>query len=281
MRRVVGLVLLCTAALLASEPRVDINLTKSEFYLGERIPITLSFHSGEGLTCVISSKWTDVRRSQYDHVLVDGIEIQHAINPVPAFYDPRVTAISLGYIVAISKLVSPDETAPEPEPVRDLLLLNQLVRFKQPGTYTITVRSSRMRKKCGPDNFLDGQENNVTVLSNPVTIKLLPLTQLQDKEIVNSFERQLKTPGSPGSGLDALRGLAALDSPESSAVLLRCFISRLCSMPEDELRFAILEASGTEGLLTDKTFWPPATEDSKVAALRRDLELVQQNRNIH
>jgi hypothetical protein len=223
-------VLLLIALLLQSPVKLEISTPKTVFFLGETIPVRLSFTSTRPNEFVVSGDPVGVlsRISLSDQFIVDpATDAEDTLEGLPG------QSGGIGTLHAGPAVLSDIPFVSEK-------ILNEWVRFRKPGIFKVHVLSRRVQKagEHGPQ---------MEVVSNALTLEIRSAPEDWVKEQIDAAVQVLKAPQRPGANtsselfggipipnmhmppLDdaaarerflAARTLRFLDSPEAATQLL-------------------------------------------------------------
>jgi hypothetical protein len=156
-----------------STPRVDpevvlevsIPSNRSEFHIGETIPVQLAFSS------TIKDRY-QVNMAQYDRS--GRMNYEHfSLSPEDGALDPLPT-----YAGSMGGLTTHKFLTPEPWSIK--LNLNEWVRFMRPGEYRLIVSSERVATR-DPSNPMGASP--VTARSNEITLKIVPANRRWQRQV--------------------------------------------------------------------------------------------------
>lgn len=204
----------------------QISAVKTEFYSGELIPLELSF------TSTRTNRFLADTRLQDRVGRMNGVE-EFLVDPAAFTEDPLrglpgetggMGGLSGGPILLSEKPFSFER------------LLNDWVRFRKPGKYRIAILSRRITQVTGPtrtDYYLlshPQQGDRVELVSNILTIDIVPAPLAWLKQQIDAAVRILDTPSDPNSNpseemrerrIRAGRMLRFLESPQAAMELAR------------------------------------------------------------
>lgn len=198
-----------------------ITAPKTEFFFGEVIPLELTFTSTQPGTFATDSGLQDrVGRMNYLEEFV--------VDPAPLSEDPLQGlpggAGSMGGLSGGPVILSERPFAFE-------RVLNEWVRFRQPGefrVYVVSRRVSQIEDPGHPDGhpawYARGKA--VELVSNVLTLKIVPAPPAWVTEQITAAKKVLDAPAAPNGEaakqrLSAVRVLRFLDSPEAAEELVR------------------------------------------------------------
>ncbi len=185
-----------------------ISAAKSDFYLGEPIPLQLSFTSTQPNAYRAETRLQDRvgRQNGTEEFLVDPV----ALTEDPLRGLPGETGGMGG--------ISGGDITLSGTPFAFEKLLNDWVRFRKPGTYRIAILSRRVAQVADP--------RQVEMVSNVITLNLAAAPAAWVKDQIAQADRILDAPADPNEEarqrrLRAGQTLRCLDSPEAAAELAR------------------------------------------------------------
>jgi hypothetical protein len=198
-----------------------ISATKGEFYSGELVPLQLSFASNEPKGFLTDTRLQDrVGR-------LNGME-EFLIDPAALAEDPwrglpgenmGMGGLSGGPVLLSGKPFSFER------------LLNEWVRFRQPGRYRIAILSRRITQvtdSTRSEYYLQTHQggDRLELVSNILTLNIAPAPAAWVKEQIAEAVKVLDGPLDPSEGgrqrsLRAASTLRFLESPEAAAELAR------------------------------------------------------------
>jgi HEAT repeat protein len=198
----------------------SIAAPKSEFFFGEVIPLQLKFTATEPRAFLADSRLQDrVGRMNYvEEFFVDQAAL--AADPLQGLPGGQggMGGLSGGPVILSEK------------PFDFERVLNEWIRFRQPGEYRIYVISRRVRQVEEPghsDYYLHLHERGkaIDLASNVLTLKILPAPPLWVKQQIADAKNVLDEASKPDSKTQqeraaAIRVLRFLDSPEAAKELL-------------------------------------------------------------
>lgn len=240
-----NLACLIATTLLAQTPQpalqVSIASGQTTFHIGERIPLDLSFTAAEAKRFQMSTASYDRSGRLQDET--------YTVTPGSGWADPLESYFANGIFMG-GGLSSIKVLSPEPEVLH--FDLNEWVRFDQPGTYRVTVRSGRVA-----DIQRSANHDPLTVTSNTIDLHIVaasPEWKAEKlREIVKVLDAPQKKPDDPAN-LEAAADLRYLSSPAA----VRELVAR---MPK-------LESTAMFGLLG----MPRSLTDVAIGALKEKIE---------
>ena len=128
--------LLLLALLLQSSVKLEISAPKTVFFLGETIPLRLSFTSTQPNTFVVSGDAVASisRIDQIDQFIVERVaDAEDPMQGLPGQSGGIGTLLSAPAVLSETPFVSEK-------------ILNEWVRFREPGTFQVHVLSRRVRR---------------------------------------------------------------------------------------------------------------------------------------
>jgi len=173
-------VLLVLALLLQSSIKLEISAPKTVFFLGETIPLRLSFTSTQPNTFVVSGDAVASisRITQIDQFIVDRVaDAEDPMQGLPGQSGGIGTLHSAPAVLSETPFVSEK-------------ILNEWVRFREPGTFQVHVLSRRVRRvgEHGPP---------MEVVSNVLTLEIRPAPEAWVKAQIDSAVKVLDAPLTP------------------------------------------------------------------------------------
>ena len=166
-------------------PQLTVRTAEGQttFYIGQRIPLELSFTGPDNGRYEINTATSDSR----DPIGHEKFEVASS----PGWADPLETYFGsmMGYggsfLSGFLKL--------SPKPFVINLDLNQWVRFDQPGNYTITIESRRVTDvtEKAPNPY---QREPLTLLSNPIRLQIVSAPETWQREKLAAIVTQLNAP---------------------------------------------------------------------------------------
>ncbi len=160
-------------------PPLDVNLMvrthngQSVFQIGEMIELELLFTSTSPKKYLVSTSTFD----RPDHI---------AVEPLSGWYDPLSIFFRLCPVLFDGGLVGTQALSPKPTIVG--LLLNEWVRFKDPGEYQITVQSGRAGRK--------NAKRVLSLTSNRLSLRIVSATAQWQERTLRSALAVLDATGS-------------------------------------------------------------------------------------
>jgi len=206
-----------------SPPEVDQNVTfqlsiasdRTEFYLGETIPLHLAFSS------TVKNHY-QINTAQYDRSGRMSYE-QFNLSPADGAVDPLA-----GHLSGVGGGISSFDFL-TPAPWSITLNLNEWLRFTEPGEYRLSVTSHRVNVKDSSNPF---GLSSVPIRSNEITFKIIPATPEWQKQVLTSAAAVLNQPPpskpeerekDASARRKALESLRFLGTPDATAELARRF----------------------------------------------------------
>jgi hypothetical protein len=201
------------------DPNVTLQLSiasdRTEFYIGETIPLHLAFSSA------VKNHY-QINMALYDRSGRMSYEQFH-LSPSGGTVDPLAGRLggSGGGITSFQFLT--------PAPWSITLNLNEWVRFTQPGEYHLGITSNRV---CVKDSFEPSGLSHVTARSNEITLKIIPATKEWQTQVLASAVAVLDQPPPPKpeerekdakARRQALETLRFLGTPDATAELAKRF----------------------------------------------------------
>ncbi|HZE70173.1 MAG TPA: hypothetical protein VE135_11695 [Pyrinomonadaceae bacterium] len=194
---------------------VSIASNRSEFHIGETIPLQLAFSSG-------AKDRYQVNMAQYDRS--GRMNYEHFdVSPAGGTVDPLPTHIgSLGGLTNYRFLTS--------DPWTIKLNLNEWIRFTRPGKYRLVVSSERVGVR-DPSNPLGASQ--IVARSKEVTLKIVPANPAWQKQVFSQAVASLDVPvptkiqlmdqytASRRQALETLRFLGTADATRQLAKRMR------------------------------------------------------------
>jgi hypothetical protein len=185
-----------------------ISAPKSDFYLGEPIPLQLSFTSTQ------PGGYRAQTRLQDRVGRLNGVE-EFLVDPAELTEDP-LRGLP-GETMGMGGLSGGDITL-SGKPYTFEKLLNDWVRFRKPGTYRIAIVSHRVTQIAGPVQL--------ELTSNALTLNITPAPAAWVKDRIGEAVGILDAPADPNDEtrqqrLRASQTLRYLESPEAAAELAR------------------------------------------------------------
>src|SRR5258706_726070 len=171
----------------SSEPPFDPNVVlqvstasdRSEFHIGETIPIRLSFSSA------VKNRY-QINMARYDRSGRMEYE-QFSVSPADGAVDPLASRPGgIGGGLTTYKFLSA-------EPSTITLNLNEWLRFTRPGEYELAVTSLRVGMK-DPSRAVG--ESPVTARAHPVKLRIVPATRAWQKAVFDEAVAALDQPRS-------------------------------------------------------------------------------------
>jgi hypothetical protein len=204
-------------------PEVEQNVTfqlsiasdRTEFYLGETIPLHLAFSS------TVKNHY-QINMAQYDRSGRMSSE-QFNLSPADGAVDPLA-----GHLSGVGGGISSFDFL-TPTPWSTTLNLNEWVRFTQPGDYRLSITSTRVSVK---DSSGSMGLSSLAVRSNEIRFKIIPATKEWQKQVLASAVAVLNQPPPPKpeerekdakARRQALESLRFLGTPDAMAELARRF----------------------------------------------------------
>jgi hypothetical protein len=220
--------------------QISVAAKNNEFRMGEKIPVTLAFNTRvKNRYELDEADYDRSGRLPSEHFTItpgDGAE-----DPLADYFGPDTAHIGgglRGFRILTQK------------PWTIVLNLNEWVRFTKPGEYKLTVSSDRVE-------ILDSSKLNgkarVTVVSNPITLKIVARDPAWERQALNDAIAKLNAPGplkrttTQGSfeasrleaaetlrflgSVDAVRELVRQMGVENSGIPSTCFFG-IISSPE-------------------------------------------------
>src|ERR1700677_4079269 len=174
---------------------------QTTFRIGERIPLELSFAATE-------TKRYEMTNAGYDRSGRMGYE-SFSVNPSSGWADPLEKYFANGEFMGGGLF---NIVPLEPKPVLILLNLNEWMRFDEPGTYRVTVSSSRVNDSTKGELFRGN--GGVPLTSNTLELQIVAATpewQAQRlKEILQAKDSPTPTEVEQKRQQDAVRDLRFL-----------------------------------------------------------------------
>jgi hypothetical protein len=163
---------------------VSVASDRSEFHIGETIPLSLAFSSA------IKDRY-QINMAQYDRSGRMNYE-QFNLSPSESIVDPLEGHLGgVGGGLTGFKFLTP-------EPWTITLNLNEWVRFTHPGDYCLTVTSNRVGIK---DSSSPLGATPITARSNEITLRIIPATKAWQKTVLSGAVATLDQPAAvPGLG---------------------------------------------------------------------------------
>jgi hypothetical protein len=156
---------------------VSVASDRTEFHIGETIPLSLAFSSA------VKDRY-QINMAQYDRSGRMNYE-QFNLSPSESIIDPLE-----GHLGGVGGgLTSFNFLTPEPWTIT--LKLNEWVRFTRPGEYRLTVTSNRVGIK---DSSSPLGAAPITVRSNEITLRIIPATKAWQKTVLSGAVATLDQP---------------------------------------------------------------------------------------
>lgn len=208
LRMLVVLVLVGEASAQQADVSFTISAAKSDFYLGEPIPLQLSFTSTQ------PGGYRALTRMQDRVGRLNGVE-EFLVDPAALTEDP-LRGLP-GETMAMGGLSGGDVTL-SGKPFTFEKLLNDWARFRKPGTYRIAILSRRVTQIAGPVPL--------ELTSNALTLNITPAPAAWVKDRIAEAVGILDAPADPSDEtrqrrLRASQMLRGLESPEAAVELAR------------------------------------------------------------
>jgi hypothetical protein len=198
-----------------------ITTPKTEFYFGEIIPLELTFTATQPRTFLADTRMQDrVGRMNYvEEFLVEPASLaEDPLQGLPAGQG-GLGGLSGGPAILSEK------------PFHFERVLNEWVRFRQPGEYRVHVVSHRVSQIEDPTQSdyklqMYGRGKPVEVVSNVLTLRILPAPAAWVSQQITAARQILDAPAaqndqSARDRLRAIRVLRFLDSPAAAKELVR------------------------------------------------------------
>ncbi len=225
---------------------VSVASDRTEFHIGETIPLSLAFSSA------VKNRY-QINMAQYDRSGRMNYE-QFNLSPSQSVIDPLEGHLGGvgGGLTAFQFLTR--------EPWTITLNLNEWVRFTHPGEYRLSVTSNRVETK---DSSSPPGAAPITARSNQITLRIIPATKAWQKTVLSGAVATLDQPApakpqdlekytkSRRQALEMLRFLETSDAAKELAKRLRgedsggldyiCMLG-LISSPDPEAARSALEA---------------------------------------
>jgi len=181
---------------------------RTAFFLGEAIPLKLEFTSTRARAFLADSRLQDrVGRMNYteEFVAAPASLCEDPLEGLPGGMG-GMGGLSGGPVVLSEKPFAVER------------VLNEWVRFRQPGEYRVYVVSTRVSQV--------GRGKAVELVSDVLTLEIRPAPGTWVNEQIAAANKTLDAPAAPGGQtveerLGAIRALRFLDSPEAAAELVR------------------------------------------------------------
>ncbi len=158
--------------------RVQIAGGRTTFRVGERIPLELSFTAAEEKRYEISNATSD--RSGREHYE------EFKVSPGGGWVDPLARYFARGYMGGGMSGI--EELSAKPTELE--VDLNQWVRFDQPGSYTVTVSSTRVVDLKRSDHH--GMSGRPIDAANPISVQIVAATKEWQAEKLAAILDELK-----------------------------------------------------------------------------------------
>jgi hypothetical protein len=185
----------------------EIAAPKTQFYLGEAIPLELRFTASPAQRFQADTR-------QYDRVGRMNYIEEFVVAPAALIEDPlQGLAGGSGAMGGISG--GPVELSEKPFAFERVL--NEWARFKQPGDFRVYVVSRRVGAMAEPVHT--GKQ--VELVSNVLTLRIQPAPEAWVKQQIESARRMLRDPGAGAERVLAVRTLRYLASPDAAAEMVR------------------------------------------------------------
>lgn len=156
---------------------VSVASDRSEFHIGETIPLSLAFSSA------IKDRY-QINMAQYDRSGRMNYE-QFNLSPSESIVDPLEGHLGgVGGGLTGFKFLTP-------EPWTITRNLNEWVRFTHPGDYRLTVTSNRVGIK---DSSSPLGATPITARSNEITLRIIPATKAWQKTVLSGAVATLDQP---------------------------------------------------------------------------------------
>ncbi len=198
-----------------------ISAPNTTFYLGETIPLQLTFSSTQAKSFLADTRLNDrVGRMNYiEEFIVDPASFaEDPLRGLPGEYGAG------GGLSGGPSILSENSLSFE-------RILNEWVRFREPGTYRVYVVSHRVRQTSESgrsENYVPmySRGTAVELASNILTIEIRPAPASWVKEQIAAATRVLDAPATSGGQaakerVRAARMLRFLDTPDAAAELAR------------------------------------------------------------
>jgi hypothetical protein len=194
-----------------------VSMPKTTYFLGEPIPLQLTFTASQPRTFLADSR-------QYDRVGRMNYVEEFLVDPAVSTEDPL-----LGLPAASGGMggLSGGQMILSDKPFAFERLLNEWVRFRKPGNYRFYVLSHRVDQTSEParsDDYLRmyGHGKPVELASNMLTIEISPAPASWAREQIADAVKVLDGPvRSAEERRRAANILRFLDSPEAAAEMAR------------------------------------------------------------
>jgi hypothetical protein len=242
------------------DPKVQVHLSligkRTEFHIGEVIPIKLSFRSRvKDRYQLNEAQYDRSGRMDYEHFLVT--PPQGAIDPSAEYFsDPHIGGGLTGFTFLTNK------------PWTIQLNLNEWVRFTKPGKYKLRISSNRVEVV---DPSSPHGTSPITAMSNEVTLKILPVDPAWERRAYQKAVAQLEAHPSAKEdedarekGLETLRFLGTSDATRELVKQMRgespgrldfiCYIGLISSPERAAAREALDRALADPDHPIDGTF---------------------------
>lgn len=159
--------------------RASLATNQIEFRIGETIPLQLAFSSSAEHHYQINvAQYDRSGRMDYEQFILS--PAGGAVDPLPGHVGGMGGLTSFGFL--------------EARPWTTTLNLNEWLRFTQPGEYRLTVTSNRVGIKDSSNAFSFAP---IALRSNEVVIRIVPATEVWQKQILTASVETLNQPRPP------------------------------------------------------------------------------------
>jgi hypothetical protein len=232
------LLLIWVPALTAQNPddlqfRVSFVGGSNTYRIGEPIPMQISY----------SSQAEKKYYGTFTSPQPEFRDVTIRITPAGGFIDPRRLLEAHGW--GGDSLSGPGYVTSEPLTLS--FDLSQWYRFRQPGTYTVTILSKQI--SLAETAQEGGGMEQLTLESGRIELEVIPADSAWVAFQLDEIDRELRAPGAPGVHADALYRLALLDTPASVERLLELYLQGSDHADDGALATYLEESSQTNEII--------------------------------
>jgi hypothetical protein len=230
----------CAKAQAQPGPIFSLRAAKSPvtYHIGEQIELLLSFSTMASGYCITESGTRRVWPEEVELFRV--VPSDNVVPSVERTYDPYFDKSSFGLLMGGSRLSSIHRLSRTSRVVS--VYLNDWVRFRVPGQYTLTVISNRVSRSCDSSHQI--ASDRFVLQSNPIEIRMLAAdaawSLAQQAEIGQTLDA---TSNDEAIRVQAARRLGYLDTDESTAAIAHRFVASESGAVRQELARALLEST--------------------------------------